>query len=119
MRFLHTQAVPKEFWDSLYEMYRNINNSCGIFEIQQKLVTLSQEPEQSIVEHLEKIKQLWEEFQIHRPPTAIVNEYMKREEHIQNFHFLANLTLEFEETRREILMRSELLSLNMKESDGS
>jgi hypothetical protein len=100
-------------------MYRNTNNSCGTFEIQQKLVTLSQELEQSIVEHFEKMKQLWEELQIHRPPTVIVNEYMKREEHNQNFHFLASLTLEFEETRREILMRSELPSLNTKESDGS
>jgi gag-polypeptide of LTR copia-type/Integrase core domain/GAG-pre-integrase domain len=102
----------KEMWESLYEMYGNSNNSSRIFEIQQKLVTLNQEPDQSVMEHFGKMKQLWEELRLHRPPAATINEYLKREEQDQVFRFLASLTPEFEETRRDILMRPELLSLN-------
>ena len=105
-------SSAKEMWDSLYEMYGNSNNSSRIFEIQQKLVTLNQELDQPVMEHFGKMKQLWEELRLHRPPAATVNEYLKREEQDRVFRFLASLTPEFEETRRDILMRPELPSLN-------
>lgn len=105
-------SSAQELWDSLHEMYGNPNNSSRIFEIQQNLVTLNQESGQPIVEHFGKMKQLWEELRLHRPPAATVNEYMKREEQDRIFRLLASLTPEFEETRRDILMRSELPSLN-------
>jgi Reverse transcriptase (RNA-dependent DNA polymerase)/Integrase core domain/gag-polypeptide of LTR copia-type/GAG-pre-integrase domain len=105
-------SSAKELWDSVHEMYGNLNNSSRIFEIQQQLVTLNQNPGQPIVEHFGKMKQLWEELRLHRPPATTVNEYRQREEHDQIFRFLASLTSEFEETRRDILMRSELPSLN-------
>jgi gag-polypeptide of LTR copia-type len=78
-------SSAKEMWYSLYEMYGNSNNSSRIFEIQRKLVTLNQEPGQTVMEHFEKMKQLWGELQLHRPPAATVNEYMKRELHDQIF----------------------------------
>jgi gag-polypeptide of LTR copia-type len=102
----------KELWDSLNEMYGLANNSSRIFEIQQEMFSLKQSSEQPFIEHFGKIKKYWEELRQYRPAATSVGEYMKREEQDRIFYLLASLSSNFEETRREILMRPELPSLN-------
>jgi hypothetical protein len=39
----------KELWDSIFEMYRNANNSSRVFEIEQSISSLKQEQKQSFL----------------------------------------------------------------------
>lgn len=104
--------TAKELWDSLFEMYGNSNNSSRVFEIQQNISSLKQGHDQTFLEHLGTFKQQWEELRQYRPVMATVQEYIKREEQDQIFYLLAGLSSEFEEVRRDILMRPELPSIN-------
>jgi hypothetical protein len=54
------------------------------------------------------VKKYWEELRQYRPTAATVAEYVKREEQERIFHLLASLSSNFEETRREILMRPKI-----------
>jgi gag-polypeptide of LTR copia-type len=104
----------KELWDSIFEMYGNANNSSRVFEIQQSISSLKQEQDQSFLEHFGAFNQKWEELRQYRPIAATVMEYIKREQQDQIFYLLTSLTTDYEEVRREILMRPELPSSRVK-----
>ncbi|ONK59852.1 uncharacterized protein A4U43_C08F11620 [Asparagus officinalis] len=93
-------------------MYGNSNNSSRVFELQQSISSLKQDQGQSFLEHFGAFKQKWEELRQYRPIATTVKEYIKREEQDQIFYLLAGLTADFEEVRRDILMRADLPSLN-------
>lgn len=103
--------TSKELWNSLQEMYGQTNNSSRVFELQQNLSNLRQGVNQSFTDYLGKMKKQWEELRQYRPIASTTAEYVKREEQDKIFQLLANLTTEFEDVRREILMRAELPSL--------
>ncbi|KAJ3709290.1 hypothetical protein LUZ61_012995 [Rhynchospora tenuis] len=103
--------TAKELWDSLFEMYGNTNNSSRVFEIQRSISALRQEPGQTLLEHLSNHKQQWEELRQFRPVADTVQEYIRREQQDQILSLLGSLSSEFDETRRDILLRPELPSL--------
>jgi hypothetical protein len=76
--------IAKELWNSLYEMYGNINNSFRVFEIQQNLSSLKQESNQPFIEYLGKLKKGWDELRQYRPVSVIASDYVKREEQDKN-----------------------------------
>jgi Reverse transcriptase (RNA-dependent DNA polymerase)/Integrase core domain/gag-polypeptide of LTR copia-type len=102
--------TAKELWDSIKEMYDNTNNAARVLELQQQLTNLKKSADQPFTNYLGKMKKQWEELRQYRPRAATVEEYWQREEEDKILILLANLNPEFEETRREILMRSELPS---------
>lgn len=102
--------TAKNLWDSLYEMYGQANNASRVFKLQQGLVSSKQGMNQSFIEHLSKMKKLWEELRQYRPITPDVRDYIQREEQDRIFQLLASLKPEFEETKRDILMRPKLPS---------
>jgi truncated hemoglobin YjbI len=110
---IHAYAdTTKELWDSLYQMYGQANNASRIFELQQNIANSKQEANQSFTEFFGVMKRQWEELRQLRPVASTVNEYLQREEHDRIFQLLANLSPAFEETKRDILLRTELPSLN-------
>jgi Reverse transcriptase (RNA-dependent DNA polymerase)/Integrase core domain/gag-polypeptide of LTR copia-type/GAG-pre-integrase domain len=104
--------TSKELWDTIYDMYGDANNSSRIFEIQQTISSLKQGQDQSFLEHFGVFKQNWEELRQYRPTATTIAEYITREQQDQIFYLLASLTADYEEVKRDILMRSELPSLN-------
>jgi Integrase core domain/gag-polypeptide of LTR copia-type/GAG-pre-integrase domain len=105
--------TSKELWDTIYDMYGDANNSSRIFEIQQTISSLKQGQDQPFLEHFGMFKQNWEELRQYRPTATTIAEYIRREQQDQIFYLLASLTAEYEEVKRDILMRSELPSLNV------
>jgi gag-polypeptide of LTR copia-type len=99
----------KALWDSLYEMYGQINNSSRVFELQQSILQLKQE-DLTATEYLGEMKKLWDELQQYLPKAATVEEYEEREAEDKIFRVLANLSPDYEDIRREILMRDKMPS---------
>jgi len=62
----------KTLWDALKEMYGQVNNASRIFELQQKLATTKQSPNQSFIDHLSKLKKQLEELKQYRPSASTV-----------------------------------------------
>jgi hypothetical protein len=103
----------KTLWDSLKEMYGQVNNASRIFELQQKLAKTKQNSDQSFIDHLSRLKKQLEELKQYRPPASTIEEYVRREEQDKVFLLLASLTSEYEEVKRDILMRVELSSFTI------
>lgn len=101
--------TAKNLWDSILEMYGNINNASRVFELQQQLSQIKQTGNQTVTEYLGKMKKRWEELRQYRPVAPTVQDYLKREEEDKIFQFLAGLSSNFEDTKRDILSRIEQL----------
>jgi gag-polypeptide of LTR copia-type len=104
--------TAEEMWKSIYEMYGNPKNSARVFEIQQSIASLKQAQDQPFMEHFGHFKQRLDELRQYIPVANSVQVYIKREEQDKIHNLLASLTPDFEEVRRDILLRRELPSLN-------
>lgn len=109
--FAYSESA-KALWDSIYEMYGQAKNASRIFELQQGLACSKQGATQSFTEHLGKMKKQWDELRQYRPATQNVMDYVNREEQDKIFQLLASIRPEFEDTKRQILMGSQLPTFN-------
>ena len=92
-------------------MYGNQNNAARIFELQKSLSVLTQDGK-SFVEHLGKLKSMWNELNLYRPHTTDPATLLKRAEEDKVFQLLSSLDSTYEDMRSHILMSVELPSLN-------
>ncbi|XP_021826816.1 uncharacterized protein LOC110767548 isoform X2 [Prunus avium] len=101
----------KHLWESLKEMYGQQNNAARIFELKKEIAGAYQEGK-SFIEHLGKLKGMWNELALYRPHTTDSKVLVQRAEEDKNFQLLASLDSDYEDLRRNILMSTEMPSFN-------
>ena len=53
--FAHSETT-KSLWDSLQDMYGNVDNASYVFELQRELTHIEQSPNRTFIEHLGNLK---------------------------------------------------------------
>ncbi|KAJ0081338.1 hypothetical protein Patl1_11374 [Pistacia atlantica] len=94
--------AAKELWDSVVEMYSDLENQSQIYELQQKVGEI-QQGEGNVSKYFNALKGLWQDLDL--------NHHKKTVESARIFKFLAGLNVEFDEVRRRILGKQPLPSI--------
>ncbi|KAM1425821.1 hypothetical protein TB2_017749 [Malus domestica] len=100
-----------DLWKAVKEMYGNQNNAARIFELQKSLSVLNQDGK-TFIEHLGRLKSMWNELNLYRPHTTDPAILLKQAEEDKVFQLLSSLDSTYEDLRSHILMSVELPSLN-------
>lgn len=98
-------------WESVQEMYGQQNNAARIFQLKKDIAGCYQDGK-PFIEHLGKLKSMWNELSLYRPHTTDSATLLKRAEEDKIFQLLASLDQEYEDLRSHILMSAEIPSLN-------
>ncbi|BBG96554.1 hypothetical protein Prudu_005393 [Prunus dulcis] len=84
---------------------------CQIFQLKKDIAGCYQDGK-PFIEHLGKLKSMWNELSLYRPHTTDSATLLKRAEEDKIFQLLASLDQEYEDLRSHILMSAEIPSLN-------
>ena len=95
----------------MQEMYGQQNNAARIFQLKKDIAGCYQDGK-PLIEHLGKLKSMWNELSLYRPHTTDSATLLKRAEEDKIFQLLASLDQEYEDLRSHILMSAEIPSLN-------
>ncbi|KAM0955918.1 hypothetical protein ACFX2A_024753 [Malus domestica] len=100
------------FWNSVRDMYGDLNNAARIFPLKKDLTEL-QQGNLSFVQHLGNLKARWNELDLYRPYTTDTTILLKRTEEDKVFQLLASIGPEYEDLKSHLLMTSELPTFQM------
>nr|AEJ72555.1 putative retroelement polyprotein [Malus domestica] len=100
-----------DLWKAVKEIYGNQNNAARIFELQKNLSVLNQDGK-TFIEHLGRLKSMWNELNLYRPHTTDPAILLKQAEEDKVFQLLSSLDSTYEDLRSHILMSVELPPLN-------
>ncbi|XP_021808903.1 uncharacterized protein LOC110752531 [Prunus avium] len=101
----------QHLWTAVKEMYGNQNNAARIFQLKKDIAGVNQDGK-SFIEHLGKLKGMWNELDLYRPHTIDSATLLKRAEEDKIFQLLASLDPNYEDLRSHILMSAEMPSFN-------
>jgi gag-polypeptide of LTR copia-type len=106
------QNTAPQMWSKVEKLYGKKKNYSHIFQIQQELQLIKQQPNQSIFDLFSLLQEKIDELKLYRPPTANLEELQQREELDEVFRFLASLDSSYETVRSQILLALDLPSLD-------
>jgi gag-polypeptide of LTR copia-type len=105
------QDTAKEMWDKAARLFSRKKNYAHIYQIQLEMQQAKQQT-QSVMELFSYLEKKKEELRMYRPPTTDLSEIRRREEQDDIFRFLAALDVSYEQARSQILLSSELPSID-------
>ncbi|XP_050156356.1 uncharacterized protein LOC126630314 [Malus sylvestris] len=99
-------------WNSVRDMYGNLNNAARVFQLKKDLTEL-QQGNLSFVQHLGNLKAKWNELDLYRPHTTDTTILLKRAIEDKVFQLLASIGPEYEDLKSHLLMTPELPTFQM------
>ncbi|KAM2987193.1 hypothetical protein FF2_007383 [Malus domestica] len=97
----------QDLWNSVKDMYGNQNNYARVFQLKKDIACIQQNGK-SFVQHLGRLKTMWNELDMYLPHTTDANTLLKRGEEDKIYQLLGSLSSEYEDLRSHILMSQEL-----------
>ncbi|KAM1064426.1 hypothetical protein EV1_028201 [Malus domestica] len=85
-----------DLWKAVKEMYGNQNYAARIIQLQKSPFVLNQDGK-SFIEHLRRLKSLWNELNLYRPHTTYPAILLKRAEEDKIFQLLSSLDSTYED----------------------
>lgn len=108
-------CTAKEMWETVRQTYSKVCEAAQIYKIKQKISTTKQGT-RSVIEYYNLMKNLWQEMDYYQnlqmkcsEDAAMLRKFIERE---QIFEFLADLNVEFDEVRVQVLGKEDLSSIN-------
>jgi gag-polypeptide of LTR copia-type len=108
--FVHRAETAQEMWDNLKKRYGKQDNFAHIFQIKQEIVQ-NKQGQKSFAQLYSEMQRKWDELDILQPETSDPEQIRQRKDQERVFQLLANLDSSFEQTRSQILLSTDLPSL--------
>ncbi|XP_068331447.1 uncharacterized protein [Pyrus communis] len=100
-----------ELWKALQDMYGNQNNYARVFQLKKDIVCAQQEGK-TFVQHLVRLKAMWNELDVYLPHTTDPAIFLKRAEKDRIYQLLGSLNSEYKDIRSHVLMSQEFPTFN-------
>ncbi|XP_056171795.1 uncharacterized protein LOC130139257 [Syzygium oleosum] len=107
--------IAKSLWDSLQDMYGNIDNASRVFELQQDLAHTEQSPNQTFIEHLGNLKKKWDELR--QPEYEDLKRQILMSSTLPNFATVCAI-VQREETRCRVMTSNSKKGADLIESSA-
>jgi gag-polypeptide of LTR copia-type len=90
------QGTTQDMWEKAEKMYGKKKKYSYIYQLQQEIQQIKQQPNQSVSELFSLLQEKLDEVKLYRPPTSDLEEIQLREEQDEVFRFLASLDPSYE-----------------------
>jgi hypothetical protein len=105
------QNTSRQIWEKVATRFARKKNFARIYQIQQEINQI-QHTSQTTSELFNQLQQKRDEIRVYRPPTVDLDELRRREEQDEIFLFLAKLDPSYEAVRFQILLSTDLPTLD-------
>jgi gag-polypeptide of LTR copia-type len=112
VKIMTYQGTAQAMWEKAKKMYGKKKNYSYIYQLQQEIQQIKQQPNQSVSEMFSLLQEKSDELKLYRPLTSDLKEIQLREEQDEVFRFLASLDPSYETVRSQLLLQPELPSLD-------
>ncbi|CAN6712091.1 unnamed protein product [Malus baccata var. baccata] len=99
-----------ELWKAMLDMYGNQNNYACVFQLKNDIASAQQEGK-VFVQHLGRLKAMWNALDVYLPHTTDLAILLKRAEEDKIYQLLGSLNSEYKDLRRSIEFAANSLSL--------
>ncbi|KAM1748604.1 hypothetical protein ACFX12_009576 [Malus domestica] len=100
-----------ELWKALQDMYGNQNNHPRVFQLNKDIANAQQEGK-AFVQHLGRLKAMWNELDVYLPHTTDPAILLKQANEDRIYQLLGSLNSEYEDLRSHVLISQDLPTFN-------